>query len=150
MRKRKPMCREVRRAIFKEFGNTCVFCRKEGLKMSSKDHTKLGAVDHIVPVKKGGTDDWHNLQLLCTPCNARKRDKSMSEFVEYMRKREESDEMAAYLVDEIPGLAEVMPHFLERYPSDNRYELLKPIYERMVDLADSNAIVNERMTYIER
>lgn len=28
--------------------------------------------DHIVPLHKGGTDDWSNLQSLCHECHARK------------------------------------------------------------------------------
>lgn len=38
-------------------------------------------VDHIVPLSKGG-DNWPtNLQLLCPPCNMRKSDMSMEEFM---------------------------------------------------------------------
>lgn len=38
-------------------------------------------VDHVVPLAKGG-DNWPaNLQLLCPPCNLRKSDMSMEEFM---------------------------------------------------------------------
>lgn len=35
------------------------------------DHVQL-VVDHIVPSGMGGSDSFHNLQLLCVSCNAKK------------------------------------------------------------------------------
>lgn len=37
-------------------------------------------VDHIVPKAKGGTDDWDNLQSLCSACNYAKGDMDNSHF----------------------------------------------------------------------
>jgi 5-methylcytosine-specific restriction endonuclease McrA len=47
---------------FKECGDACVHCGTE---------EKL-SVDHIVPLKLGGTNYIENIQPLCTPCNSRK------------------------------------------------------------------------------
>lgn len=37
-------------------------------------------VDHIVPIAKGGTDDFSNLAGACGPCNADKADRSLDEW----------------------------------------------------------------------
>ena len=47
-------------------GNVCLCCRKS-LPLS---------VDHVIPVKDGGTSDISNLQCLCLSCNRRKATKS--------------------------------------------------------------------------
>ena len=44
-------------------------------------------VDHIVPVKKGGTYHKPNLQLLCGNCNRVKGTKTQAEFMDIMQKR---------------------------------------------------------------
>lgn len=41
----------------------CVCCGSE-----AKDGVKL-EIDHIIPVSKGGSNQPHNLQTLCTTCN---------------------------------------------------------------------------------
>lgn len=34
------------------------------------------SIDHIVPVSKGGTDEWSNVQIMCRRCNYIKNDKA--------------------------------------------------------------------------
>lgn len=48
----------------------CSFCGKPA-----------GTIDHIVPVAKGGTNDWDNLTAACPSCNSRKHDRSLLLFV---------------------------------------------------------------------
>lgn len=46
----------------------CQICFK------SEPEVKI-TIDHIIPLKRGGTNDIDNLQPLCLSCNSRKRDK---------------------------------------------------------------------------
>jgi 5-methylcytosine-specific restriction protein A len=45
----------------------CFTCRSCGRVV-----TQLPQVDHIVPIRHGGTDDLTNLQTLCLRCHGRK------------------------------------------------------------------------------
>ena len=53
-------------AIYAMQKGKCAYCR---VKLTSG----LREVDHIVPIKLGGTNDRSNLQVLCRPCNRSKR-----------------------------------------------------------------------------
>lgn len=53
--------RKLREIVIRRDAGACQLCGQEG------KH-----VDHIVPRKLGGTDELHNLQLLCVQCNLRK------------------------------------------------------------------------------
>lgn len=54
--------REVRQRIFTRDGFACIHCGA----------VEFLAIDHIVAVANGGTDDDGNLQTLCIRCNSRK------------------------------------------------------------------------------
>jgi 5-methylcytosine-specific restriction protein A len=43
--------------------------------------TEATQVDHIVPLFKGGTDAWHNLQSLCEPCHEEKTREDMGQSI---------------------------------------------------------------------
>lgn len=56
---------QLRAEILSRDGFKCLDC-------GSDDHLQM---DHIIPVSKGGPTTAENLQTLCRPCNARKRDR---------------------------------------------------------------------------
>lgn len=54
--------RRIRPVILERDGFTCQWCGQD-------DDLEI---DHIIPLARGGTNDPHNLQVLCRPCNRRK------------------------------------------------------------------------------
>ena len=56
--------RRKRGRLIEAYGEKCAFCG------AVEDLT----VDHIRPLAAGGNGQFHNLQLLCYPCNQEKAD----------------------------------------------------------------------------
>lgn len=56
---------EARAHLIEQYGNICLRC---GLSPAELDPPL--AVDHIVPVARGGRNRLGNYQLLCSPCNS--------------------------------------------------------------------------------
>lgn len=56
--------------------NRCAACHKS---VAACTH-----LDHVVPIAKGGTHEFHNLQLLCPPCNLAKAAKHPIAFAQSM------------------------------------------------------------------
>ncbi len=61
-RRRAPIPREVRRAVWARDGGRCVAC---GASFDLQ-------YDHVIPLALGGADTVENLQILCAPCNREK------------------------------------------------------------------------------
>lgn len=67
-----PMSADAGRArLIEEYGEHCFRC----LIKPDEDRRQTFAVDHIVPVARGGQNVYENYQLLCGPCNSWKRTK---------------------------------------------------------------------------
>lgn len=81
-RRRKMLKRKVagshtlgdRREILAAQKNRCALCR------CRFTNEVRPTVDHIVAIKRGGTDNRSNIQLLCGPCNSGKCDKEQLEY----------------------------------------------------------------------
>ncbi len=63
--------KKLKAQVFDRDGHACCYCGA----------TDDLSVDHKVPQSRGGTDDVDNLQTLCRPCNASKRDMTHDEYV---------------------------------------------------------------------
>ncbi len=54
----------------------CSICGCKVVKTKKSEYKPNGAtVDHIIPLAKGGTHTWDNVQLACRDCNSHKSDK---------------------------------------------------------------------------
>ena len=69
---------EVREYLLEKWGRKCVYCDAE--------HTPL-TIDHIHPKSLGGSDRVCNLTLACFPCNQRKSNQDVREFLSHDVKR---------------------------------------------------------------
>lgn len=63
--------RRLRETVFERDGRECTYCGA----------TDDLAVDHVVPLARGGTNDLGNLTPACRPCNSSKRDKLIVEWL---------------------------------------------------------------------
>ena len=58
----------IRKALFMEGKTTCCFCRKP-LQITSHKFDNYATIEHITPTAFGGSNEMHNLDLACEPCN---------------------------------------------------------------------------------
>ncbi len=68
-----PVPDSSRFIVLKESGGKCALCG------CTKDDRPL-EVDHIIPRNRGGSNEFSNLQVLCSKCNRSKRDKDTTDF----------------------------------------------------------------------
>lgn len=65
-----PELKLTRRTIFARDDHTCQYCGYRGKELT---------VDHVLPRRLGGSDDWENLVTCCRKCNLKKGDKPLHE-----------------------------------------------------------------------
>jgi 5-methylcytosine-specific restriction endonuclease McrA len=65
-----PSLKLSRRGILARDNYTCQYCGSTG-----KDMT----IDHIIPKRRGGKDEWENLVCACKRCNMKKSDKTLQQ-----------------------------------------------------------------------
>lgn len=67
---------KTRDAIFKAYKNKCAICsivvKKFRAEIKFFKGDRLGHIDHIIPIARGGMSIVENLQLLCEHCNQKK------------------------------------------------------------------------------
>jgi len=63
---------EVREYLLEKWGRRCAYCGKENVPLT---------IDHIHPKSRGGSDRVSNLTLACLPCNQKKGNRDVSDFL---------------------------------------------------------------------
>lgn len=66
--------KKISKQILKRDNYTCNYCNQVG---------GILEIDHIMPITKGGTNDFHNLITSCRKCNRQKKDKTVQEFYKW-------------------------------------------------------------------
>lgn len=60
--------------LYKRDQGICAICGEEVDMMCDPNSNEYGSIDHIIPLAKGGTHTWDNVQLAHRICNSNKRD----------------------------------------------------------------------------
>lgn len=86
MAKRKSLKNSIRFEVFKRDSFTCQYC-------GQKAPDVILEVDHIIPVKEGGTNDIMNLVTACRECNSGKSCKLLSDDTVIEKRRKQAEDL---------------------------------------------------------
>jgi len=109
----------------------CPFCGRQ----LTEDNSE---VDHIVPLRLGGTDDISNMRYLCKACNARKSDKYNHLYEYYyrlMKNKGQMDEKSGKTLDYV--LSNMSQKDIDAL--DKRVSQKDPAYNRLLAYATAFA-----------
>lgn len=67
------------RQMLEDQGHVCAYCE---VPLFGEFH-----VDHMLPLSRGGSNDWSNLAITCDRCNRSKHNKTTEEFMDGLRGR---------------------------------------------------------------
>lgn len=63
---------EIREYLLEKWGRRCAYCDRENVPLT---------IDHIHPRSRGGSDRVSNLTLACVPCNQKKSNRDVADFL---------------------------------------------------------------------
>ena len=86
MAARKPLKKSIRFEVFKRDSFTCQYC-------GAKAPDAILEVDHIIPVKDGGSDEIMNLVTSCRDCNRGKSCRELSDDTVVKKKQRQAEEV---------------------------------------------------------
>lgn len=86
MAKRIPLTKKTRFEVFKRDSFTCQYC-------GAKAPDVVLEVDHIIPVKEGGTNDILNLITSCKACNSGKSCRKLSDDSVIVKRQKQAAEL---------------------------------------------------------
>lgn len=70
IRRPRPQVRLTAKEVFRRDQYTCQYCGRRSPNLT---------IDHIIPKRSGGKNEWTNVVAACAPCNHRKGGKLLSE-----------------------------------------------------------------------
>lgn len=88
MAKRKNLSKAIRFEVLKRDAFTCQYC-------GAKAPDVILEVDHITPVKEGGSNDILNLITACRECNRGKGAKQLSDTTTIKKQQKQAEELQA-------------------------------------------------------
>ena len=61
--------------VFKKYDGKCQCCGRLLSFEAEVCENDYPSIDHVIPLSRGGTHEWDNVQLLCRGCNIKKSNK---------------------------------------------------------------------------